>query len=102
MSVVVAVEKALPEESAQALANFLEVNPRWDGAHWADVLEVMMDADAHLSLVEKVIDTYPEHDPEKVAAVTITMVAAANGDLEKLTLGDVRKGLEKLITEEQE
>lgn len=49
-----AVELALPEQSAAALAHFIQRNPHYNGAGWADCLEVLYDSDASLEITEPI------------------------------------------------
>lgn len=49
---LLAVEATLSVESDQALANFVRANPNWQGAHWADALDVLDDTDSHLGTIE--------------------------------------------------
>ena len=48
------VQSALPVESDLALANFVAINPHYNGAQWADVLDILGDADANLEVTEPV------------------------------------------------
>jgi hypothetical protein len=48
-----AVNALDPEQRDTALANFIKLNPHYDGAHWDDVLAILLDADAHLDLTEE-------------------------------------------------
>jgi len=52
------IERIMPHEADQALHTFTTANPRWRGAHWADVLEAMADRDAYLDKTEPVADAY--------------------------------------------
>lgn len=52
MSVELDTERALPAESAAALATFVRLNPHYQGAGWADCLEVLADSDSHLDVTE--------------------------------------------------
>lgn len=52
MSAELDTERALPAESAAALAAFVRLNPRYRGAGWADCLEVLADSDSHLDITE--------------------------------------------------
>jgi hypothetical protein len=46
------VREHMPQESAQALTKFLTIDPKWTGAGWDDLLDMMLDADAHLEVTE--------------------------------------------------
>jgi hypothetical protein len=48
------VQAALPVESDMALSNFVEINPNYRGAEWADVLDILGDADANLEVTEPI------------------------------------------------
>ena len=76
------VQAALPIESDMALSNFVDINPAYRGAEWADVLDIIGDADAHLELTESVQEAfeaagrtgpYPRH---LVAYVVYTLLYA--------------------------
>jgi len=69
----------MPKESDDALAKFTKSNPRWQGAHWDDVLDVILDADGHLELTEPMFDMMQGTDfpPNLVSAVSITLLWAS-------------------------
>lgn len=46
------VMRALPEQSARALARFTTINPSYRGADWSDCLSVLCDSDANLEVTE--------------------------------------------------
>lgn len=48
------VEKAMPLHSEWALARFTKVNPHYNGAAWADCLEVLYDSDSNLDVTEPI------------------------------------------------
>jgi hypothetical protein len=76
---VLAVEAALPEESAAALARFTTMNPHWRGAHWADVLDVLYDSDSNLDVTEPIYEALrglPEVELALVGYVTLTLLYA--------------------------
>jgi hypothetical protein len=49
-------EKFMPAFAERALANFIQVNPNWKGASWADCLQPLDDSDSNLEVTE------PEYD----------------------------------------
>jgi hypothetical protein len=57
---LLAVERVLSVESAKALENFLTLNPRQRGAHWADVLDILDDSDSNLEVTEPLWDALGE------------------------------------------
>lgn len=49
----IAIDRALtPEERKTFLRRFCDLNPHWIGAHVADVLDHLVNSDAHLNLTE--------------------------------------------------
>lgn len=72
------VREHMPKESAQALAQFLTINPNYRGAGWDDCLDRLLDADAHLSVTEPL---YEDEDLRAMgalpAAVAITCLYAS-------------------------
>ena len=50
------VERALPAQSAAALATFVGANPHWRGAEWADCLSALYDCDANLEVTEPIYE----------------------------------------------
>ena len=67
------VQYGLPNLSAAALDRFVGINPRWNGAHWADVLEVLMDTDADPEGAEELFDEFGDTDPQLFYAVANTL-----------------------------
>lgn len=68
------VEANMPTEATEALMNFTNVNERWRGAHWGDVLGVLLDCDAHLDITEVLIeDERLAHLGHLPAAVGVTL-----------------------------
>ena len=53
-------EKVMTDDSRRALAAFVKVNPHYNGAHWADCLEVLVDSDSHLDITEPMYDLLSE------------------------------------------
>lgn len=66
----------MPGESAKALLMFTSMNPTWRGAHWDDVLDVLMDSDSHLDVIEPIIEALPLMDARLVRAVVLTALYA--------------------------
>ena len=56
VSILLTTEEHMPAQSRDALEHFLVDNPRMQGAHWADVLDMLLDADAHVNLTDTVYD----------------------------------------------
>ncbi len=46
------VPKLFPQASEKALECFARLNPHWRGAGWDDVLDLLINSDAHLDLTE--------------------------------------------------
>jgi hypothetical protein len=69
----------MPVEAEAARRKFVEVNPRQTGIHWDDALDMLLDADAHLEIIEPVIDLLPEADAMLVAAITMTVLYSDRG-----------------------
>lgn len=46
------VERGLPVHAAKALGRFASVNKHYNGAGWADCLDILRDSDSHLDLTE--------------------------------------------------
>lgn len=71
------VESNMPTEAGEALARFTNVNARWQGAHWGDVLGVLLDCDAHIDITDVMVeDERLAHLGHLPAAVTITLLWA--------------------------
>jgi len=50
------IEELLSDHSKKALEHFVETNPHYRGAHWADALDIMLEADAHVGLTEAIYE----------------------------------------------
>jgi hypothetical protein len=79
------VQVALPVESDLALANFVAINPHYNGAQWADVLDILGDSDSHLEVTEPIYERLvaarkagrcPAHPPHLIVYVTLTLLYA--------------------------
>jgi hypothetical protein len=66
----------MPEASRLALAKFTERNPHWQGAHWDDCLDVLIDSDSHAELTEPLYTAVKEtpYEYRRCEAVAITML----------------------------
>lgn len=51
---VLDVERALPSLSKLALEHFVNRNPHWRGAEWADALDQLDNSDANLEVTEPI------------------------------------------------
>jgi hypothetical protein len=69
------IEK-LPVASAVALDRFTTLNRHWQGAHWDDCLDTLMDSDSHLELTEPLYEASKEtpYPGKLVEAVGLTML----------------------------
>jgi len=80
---VLRVERALPRESAQALVEFVKLNPRWQGAHWADCLDELDNTDAHCGDVddtwERLHVRVPAEGSRLIRLVALTLCYAHGG-----------------------
>jgi hypothetical protein len=74
---LLAVAQRMPIMSQLALSRFVRANPSWNGAGWAEVLDVLDDSDSDLEVVEPVYDALePLLAPELrgyISLVTLTM-----------------------------
>jgi hypothetical protein len=73
------VVEHMPEASAMALNRFTTLNPHWQGAHWDDCLDTLMDADANLEVTEPLWEAAREsvHSGHLVTAVGLTYLYAS-------------------------
>lgn len=53
---LLAIQKHMPKQSAAALEYFTESNPHWRGAQWADALDLLLEADAHVEMTDAIYD----------------------------------------------
>lgn len=81
--IVLAVQKALTEEERNVfLQKFTWLNPRWQGAHVADVLQALDERDEDLSVVEPLYEAHGGEVPEPgliaaAARVVVTLKGSA-------------------------
>jgi len=54
--ILLAVQKYMPARSVGALKHFVETNPHYKGAQWADALDVLLEHDAHCELTQAIYD----------------------------------------------
>jgi hypothetical protein len=54
---VLAVQAALPIDSDLALSHFIQGNPRWEGAQWADALDYLLNADALIRVTDSMFES---------------------------------------------
>jgi hypothetical protein len=55
-----------------ALERFVARNPGWNGAHWEDILDVLLDSDQHLELTEPLF----EHGIPNSSEIAVTYLWA--------------------------
>ena len=88
------VMKHLPTLASKALDKFVERNRHYNGAHWDDCLDVLIDSDSHLDITEPMsVATYmgtddiilDGYDPLLVDAVAITIFYADKAFANKYT-----------------
>jgi hypothetical protein len=74
------IRDGMPEHSAVALEHFVGLNPNWEGAHWDDVLERLLDADANISITDPIYTALrPEMSEAQgryIVPVTLTLFYA--------------------------
>lgn len=64
-NVYLRVEQAMTsDERERFLSNFVALNPRWQGAHVADVLDALSNQDSHLEIVEPLYEARGGEVPE--------------------------------------
>lgn len=68
--VLKAQEALTADQQKTFLENFCAVNPRYKGAHVADVLDELNNTDAHIDVVEEIADHDTELDGRIVATAT--------------------------------
>jgi hypothetical protein len=69
----------MPDECSKALAYFTEQNPRLNGAHWDDCLELLIDSDTHTTIIEPIIDRLDyTYNFGLVGAITCTLLWASH------------------------
>lgn len=54
------VAEHMPDEQRQALAKFTSMNPGERGIEWWDVLDMLIDCDAHLDIMEPLAERFKE------------------------------------------
>jgi hypothetical protein len=71
-----AVDRALTSDERDLfLGMFCALNPHWRGAHVADALEALNNADAHCSIVEPMYEAHGEEVPEEGLLASATCAA---------------------------
>ena len=66
IDVYVLVDEAMTVKARKAfLDRFTEINPRWRGAHVADVIATLEDSDAHLGVTDACYEYLSERLPSK-------------------------------------
>lgn len=77
---ILAMERAAGEVGKTALANFVSMNPGWRGAHLADVLDEVHNADSYCAQIEDFYDLPDRpiagYDDTLVVLALITLVMA--------------------------
>ena len=53
------VMQHMPDECAQALANFVHTNPRMDGVDWWTAMDALRDSDTGLAIIEPLVERTP-------------------------------------------
>jgi hypothetical protein len=54
--ILLAVQRYMPARSVGALEHFKKANPSFEGAQWADVLDILLENDAHVDLTDAIYD----------------------------------------------
>lgn len=71
-------QKAMAGHAARALTRFTILNPRFQGAQWADCLDLLLDADSHLDLTEPLYDELADKVSEEqrpfISLVAVTLL----------------------------
>lgn len=81
---LLAVERAMTlEEREQFLARFVGINPHYDGAHVADILDILNDSDSHLDVTEPLLEAHADEIGEDVQLASLCTLAAiyAHGEI---------------------
>jgi hypothetical protein len=74
------VAEHMPTEVAQALAQFVAINPRQRGIDWWTTLDILCDCDAHLDIIEPVAEVFKEAGDAWTVLhsyVTLTLIYAS-------------------------
>ena len=94
------VEKMMPEQSAQALDTFTTINPSYEGAGWADCLDVLADTDARLDITEPIYEALEGRATEAqrpyIGLIALTLLFTA--DERPPTPDEVWEWVEKVPT----
>jgi hypothetical protein len=92
------VQEKMAVLAEAALSTFVSRNPHYNGAQWADVLEVLDDSDSNLDVVEPVIEVLWEEMTEEqrpyIRLVTLTLLYATQG---APTVEQVKSQIEVLV-----
>jgi hypothetical protein len=77
------IERYMPRESDLALTYFVQLNPKYDGAKWADCLDVLLETDAHLDVTEPTYEALkpivPIGTEPWILPITMTLLYAHKG-----------------------
>lgn len=75
------IEEVLPITCRAALDRAVKANRQFNGAHWADVVDILVDCDAFLEIRELMFDEpwVKDHDPTWMAVATITYIHVVPG-----------------------
>jgi len=75
---VLTVERVLAEESRLALDTFVAANPRYRGAHWADCLSDLHDADAYCGECEATYGALQDNVPSELRPYIVLVALTLN------------------------
>jgi len=81
--ILLSVQKYMITKSQAALEYFVSLNPKMDGAEWADCLNILLDGDSHLAITDPTYElmkpTVPIMTLPWIVPVTLTLLYAHRG-----------------------
>jgi len=75
---VLTVQRVLARESDLALTNFVAAHPNYRGAHWADVLDDLHNADAYCGDSEGTYDALKDNVPSELRPYIVLVALTLN------------------------
>ena len=88
-------------EGTKALENFITVDPRWNGADWIDILDVLLDTDSHIELTEPLYEQAEAagvQPLELVCPIAVTLLWSHRFDSEVVLINEVSDILERVAS----